>query len=97
MTARENLEDLDRIATAHVSRRDRPNQDESTEHVEMRVGDALSYLTHTEDGTTALVVVDGERQASIILDSDDEINTVTHAPETDVVERSQGAAAPCSL
>lgn len=94
--AHTKLEDLERIAAAHASQRDRPDQSEPTEHAQMRLGDSLAYLTHTEDGTAALVVVDGEKQASIILDEDDKINTVTHAPDTDIVERSRGAAAPLS-
>jgi hypothetical protein len=66
---------------------------EETDHIVLDVGSARLHVTLSEQQAAA-VVHDGHRQASILLDANEEITTVTHEEDVSVVDRTGSLVDP---
>jgi hypothetical protein len=78
------LEDLE-IRKAHTHK--------NTEHLVADIGSARAHIS-IADEQACITVHDGGQQASIILNDSEDITTVTHEDDVDVVDRTGSLVDP---
>jgi len=71
-------------------------QHEQTEHVVLDVGSARLHVSLSPE-QAAVTAHDGDRQASILLDEDETITTVTHEDDVSVVDRTGSIVDPMAV
>lgn len=64
-----------------------------TEHLVIDIGGARTHIS-LADGQAVVTVHDSDRQASIILDDDQDVETVSHPDDVACVERTEGITDP---
>ena len=74
----------------------RAQHERDTDHLVVDIGSARAHISLTEE-KACVTVHDSDTQASIVLDSDEDVTTVAHEEGISVVDRTDGILDPMAV